>query len=455
MSDVRSLSDAVVACTLSGDTAGIAAVLSDAPALPGDDFAVSLALGDAAAGSAHLDREPGLASALTGPDAAWPPLVLLAHSRLLRVDPSHEHGFVSLAARLIAAGADPNQPRAVAADHAPMTALYGAAGVNGSVPLTRLLLDAGADPDDGAPDDMLGPEALYHAAELADPACARLVLAAMPRADRVSYCLARALDFDNLDMARAFLDAGADPNFATPFGTKDSRLVHAVRRGCRPAVVELLLESGARVDATDANGRTAFVLATRYGQERVAALLKAHGAGDDQLLGPDAFLGACARGDVAAARTMTARDPGLVESLGADDHEVLAAMAHEGRIDAVELMLDLEFPVDARGGIGTALHGAAWRGHADVVRLLLDRGADPDAINDYGGDGLDTALYGAAHCHSPNGGQTSWGTPADVTHGDYPGTVAALVDASPASRIPAGHPNPAVAKVLDEVRADR
>jgi ankyrin repeat protein len=44
-------------------------------------------------------------------------------------------------------------------------------------------------------------------------------------------------------------------------------------------------------------------------------------------------------------------------------------------------MLDLGFPVDARGGDdgGTALHAAAYSGSAPAVRLLLDRSAAIEA----------------------------------------------------------------------------
>jgi hypothetical protein len=43
-------------------------------------------------------------------------------------------------------------------------------------------------------------------------------------------------------------------------------------------------------------------------------------------------------------------------------------------------MLDAGFPLDARGDEGaTPLHAAAVSGSADVIRLLLDRGADIEA----------------------------------------------------------------------------
>ncbi len=50
--------------------------------------------------------------------------------------------------------------------------------------------------------------------------------------------------------------------------------------------------------------------------------------------------------------------------------------AESGNTAAIALLLDLGFPVDARGDDGgTALHAAAYSGSAGAVRLLLDRGA--------------------------------------------------------------------------------
>ena len=56
-------------------------------------------------------------------------------------------------------------------------------------------------------------------------------------------------------------------------------------------------------------------------------------------------------------------------------------------------------PIDSRGEIGsTALHGAAISKQIDVVRLLLQKGADVNKQNDLGW----TPLHGAALVNSTN-----------------------------------------------------
>jgi ankyrin repeat protein len=59
----------------------------------------------------------------------------------------------------------------------------------------------------------------------------------------------------------------------------------------------------------------------------------------------------------------------------------------------VDLLLGEErAEVDARNEVGaTPLHLAARNGHAQVVRLLLDRGATPDATTSAGATALQLA----------------------------------------------------------------
>jgi ankyrin repeat protein len=85
-----------------------------------------------------------------------PPLFAVTHSTLLRL-PEFRDRLRRCARLLLDAGADPNQSWKDKNWGHPVVALYGAAGKNHDAELTKMLLDAGADPNDG--------ESLYHAVE--------------------------------------------------------------------------------------------------------------------------------------------------------------------------------------------------------------------------------------------------------------------------------------------------
>jgi ankyrin repeat protein len=81
---------------------------------------------------------------------------------------------------------------------------------------------------------------------------------------------------------------------------------------------------------------------------------------------------ACRRGDEESARRIVREQPGIIESMGLEDHRVLADAAWNGEARAVALMLDLGFKPRTPGhDSGTALHLAAWEGSVETVAALL------------------------------------------------------------------------------------
>ena len=108
-------------------------------------------------------------------------------------------------------------------------------------------------------------------------------------------------------------------------------------------------------------------------------LLRRHGA-TDAPTNVDKFLSACRRADRADAQRQLDDDPGLLERLTDTERAAIFHAAETGDTPAVALMLDLGFPLKTRGDDGgTPLHAAAYNGSAEIVRLLLDRGADIEA----------------------------------------------------------------------------
>jgi ankyrin repeat protein len=83
--------------------------------------------------------------------------------------------------------------------------------------------------------------------------------------------------FGHADLARLLLDGGADPSLAArnPLGV--APLHSAVATG-NPAVVELLLASGANPNAEEGSGMTPLHTAAGHGNRQIIALLIAAGA---------------------------------------------------------------------------------------------------------------------------------------------------------------------------------
>jgi ankyrin repeat protein len=278
-----------------------------------------------------------------GGPLGWAPLLYATHSCFASVD---------LVRSLLARGADPEA--SFENEYGSMSALYGAAGVVHSAEITRMLLEAGASPNDG--------ESVYHSVEAVDPACLGLLL---EHGGNPSDGLAHALDFDRLEPVRMLLEAGADAS--------GNVLVHAVRRGRGPEFVQLLVAFGAPVDQPGGEGfrrdspaRTPYQHAVLRGLIDVAETLASLGA-DVAVTDEDLA--------VAALRALPA-------SPDYDQQEAVILAALRGRLDTVVDLAGPDF-----GGVlggsphGNLLHHAAWLGDAEIVARLLKRGADPLAAS--------------------------------------------------------------------------
>jgi ankyrin repeat protein len=295
-------------------------------------------------------------------------------------------------------------------------ALYAVTGERSVPRIARLLLEAGAPPNDG--------ESLFHAAEHCHDDALELLHEFGADANFVGewgntplYFLLLWHDLEQEgDVRRGFLwllDHGADPN--VPSGPdRESALHAAVRRGQSPRITRLLLDRGADVHARRADGRTPWMLAARSGGDELKALLEEHGARPEPLSSLDELLAACSRGDEDAARRRTT--PELVASLEPADRRVVVEAARKGRGDVVRAFLAAGLPVDTRDEQdATALHHACIGGHAGLVAELLRQGADFRLRDrEHRATPLDWATFGADVIREPGG--------------DYPGCVRALLE---------------------------
>jgi ankyrin repeat protein len=345
-----------------GDLRRAQEMLTRHPEIAGAGFHAALVLGDTQEVKRALTAAPELANAKGGPREREP-LVYVCFSRFADGRSGRASDLTDAARFLLSHGANPN---ASSVDDrwpdSPLSCLYAATGLNNNPALARVLLDAGAHPDDG--------ESLYHSTEHPDLACLRLLLehGASPRGNPG---LKHMLDYENIEGVRLLLAAGADPNETN--GRGDTDLHWAVWRGRSTEIVTALLDAQVDIDARRKDGRTSYALAVVSGQIETAKLLASRGA-SAEMSALDRFIGACAAADPSDLSRLTAESPQV--PLPAEYERLLPELAASHCTSAVRVLLAIGVPVDTPGDYGgTALHWACWKGYADLVKLLIDRGA--------------------------------------------------------------------------------
>jgi ankyrin repeat protein len=379
------------------------------PSLASHDLYTACACGDVDTVAAELQRDPSLATTAGGPND-WAPILYACYSRFLRRDRARRDGIVEVVRRLLAAGADPSSCYFVEQGgdgKLPQTCLFGAAGIANDPDLTRLLLEAGADPWERA-QGYAANEALYHACEFKETECLRLLLEAGCDPKEVSYCLSRALDFDNEAAALLFLEHGADAKLNVRHHAGRTHLHKAVVNRRNEATVRALLERGADPNRPDADGMTPYRFAVGLGHPEQAAVLEEFGADPSQVTDQD--------------RAQGAFEPGSGPSAG-----YMAIVARRGDLDQVKRMLDAGTDVNGNPSM-PPLHSACYAGNLEAARLLVDAGADLTHRNSHGGDALGVAIYGSLDCCHAEGGPGML-LPEEIDHGDYPGLVDYLIEA--------------------------
>jgi ankyrin repeat protein len=184
--------------------------------------------------------------------------------------------------------------------------------------------------------------------------------------------LMMATAFGNLEVAEALLAKGADP-LARDRIRGDTPIHFAARVGKSP-LVALLLARGVGVDIrASAKGETPLHYAAMFGHRKTIEMLVAGGAdpnvADQDGVTPLQYASKRRRASIVELlRGLGAREGGLQEAANADDVGRVYELLAEGA------------DIDAPGLGGTSLHVAAAKGHLAVVRILLDAGADIEAV---------------------------------------------------------------------------
>ncbi|MXW05138.1 MAG: ankyrin repeat domain-containing protein [Gemmatimonadetes bacterium] len=335
------------------------------------------AAGDIPAVSAFLNASPELAKTPGGPHD-WEPLLYVAFSRLDAG--TSEHAAVETARLLLAHGADPNAGYLWAGFPCPYTVLTGLFGEGENGParcpphrncyeLAEILIEAGADPNDA--------QTLYNRMFSRDD-------------EHLRFLFAHGLGKDGNRPWHRLLGEQSRGWVSSPADMLAYQMQWAARWNY-PDRVRLLVENGADVNrpSNRPGARSPYGEAVYHGNEAIAEYLAACGARTFPLDDLDRFACACISGDRDRARALLALDPMLIEKLGDRVKALMENALGSDNRDAVRLMDQFGFDLNACG-----MHEAARYGHLDMIKLMVELGADPSHRD--GGHGID-AIGHASH----------------------------------------------------------
>lgn len=348
-----------------------AQLLAGHPELPTLSLPVAAACADVDQVRRFLAADPALATVTSSPHG-WSPLLYQAYARH---DPQVGLDATIQTARLLLdAGADPNDGRFWHGLPTPFTVLTGVLGYGEggdrqpahphSIPLGRLLLEAGADPNDG--------QALYN--RMFHPSNDHLVLLFEHGLGQQTNGPWHRLLGDALESPQEMLR-----NLLRWAIAHDERDRVALLATHGVDVIEPFTDLQRGHDL-----RTPAEFALFNGHRELARELQALGAAPPRLGPADEFIGAALAGD---ADAVAAADPKLVAKLRQEWPGLVTWAASQGAPHSVDLLVRAGFDVngDGRSDIPdtapwhTALHVAAGEGKLELATRLLELGANPQA----------------------------------------------------------------------------
>jgi uncharacterized protein len=158
------------------------------------------------------------------------------------------------------------------------------------------------------------------------------------------------------------------------------KLMEAIRAGDKAGLEALLSAEPGLLRFTAPNGSSLMLLAAYYGHPELADVFLRHGAMAD-------VFEASALGDLETVRRLVGGDRNLVNAFAADGFYPLGLAAFFGHRAIVEFLLrnGADVSMAARNAQKvTALHGAVARRDVEIVKMLLEAGADANARQERG-----------------------------------------------------------------------
>ena len=148
----------------------------------------------------------------------------------------------------------------------------------------------------------------------------------------------------------------------------------AIRAGDLAAVRALLDQDPALLTAKNAQSQSAVLFSIYNRQKEVRDLLLSRGV-------PLELHEAAAAGDVARVKELVEKDASLAKGFSPDGFPILALAAVFGQFEVTKYLHAKGGDVNAAAANGSgynALTGAVTSGHSEIVKWLLENGADPN-----------------------------------------------------------------------------
>jgi ankyrin repeat protein len=346
-------------------------LFAEKPHLAKANIYTAAAVGDVAAVADFLAKNADV-HAKGGP-FDWEPLLYAAYSRL----DSEEHSTLEAARLLIEHGADPNAGFLWEGGYL-FTALTGVLGLGEDdvfrtqgplwqpphphwVEFARLLLEAGADPNDN--------QGLYNRMQYPNDEHLKLLF---------EYGLGK--DQGGPWFKRFWQHWPYAQNARSPADILAYQLRWAIASNYVDRV-KLLVENGVDVNRAQHGGVTPYAVAISNGHQEIADYLVTKGAKRIavSLSTAEEFSIACNRDDADRARELAASDLSLLD----DAEGLLTEIAAGGCVDSVRLLVELGVDVNGKAGSEPPLHCAARAGQLETVKVLVELGADVHARDKY------------------------------------------------------------------------
>lgn len=198
-----------------------------------------------------------------------------------------------------------------------------------------------------------------------------------------------------LALARVALEHGADISRSDKYGWS---LLHIAAANGHDPIVRLLLEKGINIDVVSPNGKTALERAAHFGHTGVVKILIERGLNINTMDsdGQTALHSAAANGRDSVIQVLLENGADINLQGSVQGNTPLHWAAMRGHNATVLMFLDKGANITIRDlGGRTILHYAVRSGNEEVVRSVLDRGADVDinVCNNNGETAFHTAMF--------------------------------------------------------------